>query len=184
MLLKVFLWASFFAIIAFFTYKQSSTEVITFEESIFIPGASKLEVFDFIKDVKVSMRGHHSSQSVTDVIHIIGDDDKPDQIKFNHLEKVSIQGLYEQVLETPCIASLFPLIPKIQLDQYLFDGLIHGTVTIIFKDGSKDGKTGTLLMEYFEIVTPYFFAKFTKEGSKSANKLFLENAKLHFKDRS
>lgn len=121
---------------------------------------------------------------MTDVIYIVGDDDKPDQIKFNHLEKVSIQGVYEQVLETPCVASLFPSIPKIQLDIKLFDGLIHGTVNIIFKDGSHDGKPGTILTEYFEIVTPYFFAKFTKEGTKSAHKMFLENAKLHFKDRS
>ena len=122
--------------------------------------------------------------SVTDVVHILGDDEKPDQIRFNHLEKVSIQGVYEQVLETPCVASLFPSIPKIQLDINVFDGLITGTVNMIFKDGSQNGKPGTFLTAYFEIVTPYFFAKFTKEGTKATNKLFLENAKLHFKDRT
>lgn len=100
------------------------------------------------------------------------------------MEKFSIQGLYEQVLETPCVASLFPSIPKIQLDINLFEGLIKGTVNIVFKDASNEGKPGTLLIEYFEIVTPNFFAKFTKEGTKSAHKLFLENAKSHFKDRT
>ena len=44
-------------------HKQISTEVIAFEEKIFIPGVSKNEVYDFIKNVEVSMKYSTDSHS-------------------------------------------------------------------------------------------------------------------------
>jgi hypothetical protein len=121
--------------------------------------------------------------SVSDVVYIPGDGGEPDKIKFNRLEKFSIQGLYEQILESPCLAKLFPNIPKIQLELNFFEGLIYGTVNIVFRDGSQNGQTGTVVTQYFEIVTPNFFAKFIQDNTKSAYKVFLQNAQRHLQDR-
>jgi hypothetical protein len=56
MILKVFLWAGFVGIIAFFSHKQLSTVVVSFEQTIFIPNTSKLDVYEYFKDVQNSMK--------------------------------------------------------------------------------------------------------------------------------
>ena len=55
MLLKIFLWTSFVGILAFFAHKHLSTQVVTFEQTIFIPGASKKDVYEYFKHVRISM---------------------------------------------------------------------------------------------------------------------------------
>lgn len=56
MIFKVFLWASFVGIIAFFVHKQLSIQVVTFEQTVFIPGSTKIAVYEYFKDVRNSMR--------------------------------------------------------------------------------------------------------------------------------
>jgi hypothetical protein len=56
MILKIFLWASFVGIIAFFSHKQLSTQVVSFDQTTFIPGSSKLVVYEYFKDVQNSMK--------------------------------------------------------------------------------------------------------------------------------
>jgi hypothetical protein len=56
MILKLFLWACFVCIIAFFSHKQLSMQVVSFEQTIFIPGNSKLDVYEYFKDVQTSMK--------------------------------------------------------------------------------------------------------------------------------
>jgi hypothetical protein len=116
-------------------------------------------------------------------VYIPGEEGEPDKIKFNRLERFSIQGLYEQILESPCIAKLFPNVPKIQLQLNFFEGLIHGTVNIVFREGSQNGLPGTVVTQYFEIVTPNFFSKFIQDNTKSTYQVFLQNAKRHLQDR-
>ena len=183
MILKVFLWACFVCILAFSLQKQLSTQVVSFEQTIFIPGHSKLDVYEYFKDVQTSMNSIQNGNTVSDVIYIPGNGGEPDKIKFTRLEKFFIQGLYEQILESPCLAKLFPNIPKIQLDINLFEGLTYGTVNIIFRDGSQNGQTGTVVTEYFEIITPYFFAKFVEENTKTTHRIFLQNSQRYFQNK-
>ncbi|CAB4008667.1 Hypothetical predicted protein [Paramuricea clavata] len=183
MILKIFLWASFVGIIAFFSHKQLSTQVVSFDQTIFIPGSSKLVVYEYFKDVQNSMKSIQNGDTVSGVVYIPGEGGEPDKIKFNRLERFSIQGLYEQILESPCIAKLFPNVPKIQLQLNFFEGLIHGTVNIVFREGSQNGLPGTVVTQYFEIVTPNFFSKFIQDNTKSTYQVFLQNAKRHLQDR-
>ena len=83
------------------------------------------------------------------------------------------------MLESQCLAKLYPNSPKILLEVNLFEGLIYGTVNIVFRDGSHNGQTGTVATQYFEIVTPNFFAKFIQDNTKATYKVFLQNAKTH-----
>lgn len=129
------------------------------------------------------MKYFNQFSSVSDVVHIPGNDKEPDKIKFNRFEKFSIQGLYEQVLKSPCQAKLYPNIPKIQLELNFLEGLIYGTVNIVFRDGSRNGLAGTVVTQYFEILTPSFFSKFIQDNTKSTHKIFLQNAKIHLQDR-
>lgn len=115
-------------------------------------------------------------------MYIPGVGGEADRIKFNQLETFSIQGLYEQILESPCIAKLYPDTPKIQLELNLFEGLMIGTVNILFKEDSKDGNTGTTVTQYFELVTPNFFANFIEAHTKSRYKVFLEHAQTRLQD--
>ena len=123
------------------------------------------------------------SISVANVVHIPGDGEEPDKIKFKRLEKFSIQGLYEQILESPCIIKLFPNVPKIQLEVDFFEGLIFGTINIVFKSGSHNGQPGTIVTEYFEIITPSFFASFIQDNTRATHKLFLHKAQKYFQDK-
>lgn len=56
MILKVFLWAAFFAILAFFSHRHLSTQVVHFEQKIFIAGTSKMDAYEYFKDVRNSMK--------------------------------------------------------------------------------------------------------------------------------
>lgn len=115
-------------------------------------------------------------------MYIPGEAQEPDKIKFNRLEKFSIQGLYEQTLESPCVAKLFPNIPKIQLEINFFEGLIHGTISMVFHEGSENGQTGTVVKQYFEIFTPNFFSKFIEDNTKATYKMFLKNAQKYLQE--
>ena len=56
MILRIFLWASFVGILAFLLHKQLSTQVVSFEQTVFIPGSSKIDAYEYFKDVQNSMK--------------------------------------------------------------------------------------------------------------------------------